>query len=95
MWFIPLGTSTSDSTVADSNAAPLTLDDPVVQPVTTIAALGRNPIRPLNYVPPTPVISGDGGTLNTGVTGFRIHSFTSTGSSTFTLSVTTPPDPYA
>lgn len=95
MWLTPLGTSTADSTVADSNAAPLSSEDPIVTPVSTIAALARNPIRPLSYIPPTPTLSGEGGALNTGVAGFRIHSYTGTGSSTFTIAVTTPPDPYA
>lgn len=94
MWFVPLGTSTDGSAVADSNSAPLSAEEPIVQPVSTIASLARNPIRPLSYVPPTPALSGDGGSLTVSAP-YRIHSYTSTGSFTFTLAVTTPPDPYA
>lgn len=94
MYFLPLGANTSDATVAESNSAPLIIEDPNAQAVSVIAAFRRANVKPLDYVPPTPLLSGDGGSL-TVTGGFRIHSFTGTGSSTWNLSVTTPFDPYA
>lgn len=94
MFFLPLGITSSDATVADSNAAPLSLEDPNAQPVTVIAPFRRANVKPLDYVPPTPLLSGEGGSLQV-VSGFRIHSYTNTGGSTWTVSVTTPFDPFA
>jgi hypothetical protein len=94
MFFLPLGITSSDSTVADSNAAPLSLEDPNALPVSVIAAYRRANVKPLDYVPPTPLLSGEGGTVQV-ISGFRIHSYTGTGGSSWTLSVTTPFDPFA
>ena len=94
MWFVPLGLNPSDSTVAELNTAPLTVEFPQAVPVSIIAALARNPIRPLDYIPPTPSLLGEGGALAV-AGGFRTHSFTGVGSSTFNIAITIPPDPYA
>jgi hypothetical protein len=94
MWFLPLGLNPSDGTIAESNSDPLSSEAPQALPVTTIAAFVRNTIKPLDYIPPTPSLLGEGGALAVSG-GFRTHTYTGVGSSTFTVNLTTPFDPYA
>ena len=94
MWFLPLGSSTTSSDIAVSNTATDEFYPVTILPRTTASPVVKANVKPVNYVPPTPVLSGTGGTLSVSTT-FRTHSYTADGASSWVLAQVTPFDPYA
>lgn len=89
MWLFPLGPTALDDDVAESNAAPLSIDTPNLERVPDIAPFSAVSIPNIDAPPGNrgpAFITATGGSVAF-QDGFKIHTFTSVGDSVLNFAV--------